>query len=73
MLSVNDLRKFNSFADRKCVFQLGVVLGDKIALEDFSHRTVFCEIVGQPEPEKKYVDNFEYILAAMLKVYLGMF
>ena len=31
-------------------------------------------IVGHPEPVKKnYVGIFEYILASMLKVYLGVF
>ena len=30
-------------------------------------------IVGHPEPEKKFCWHFEYILASMLKVYLGVF
>ena len=30
-------------------------------------------VVGHPEPEKKSVGIFEYILASMLKVYLDMF
>ena len=30
-------------------------------------------LVGHPEPEKKIVGIFEYILASMLKVYLDVF
>ena len=30
-------------------------------------------LVGHPEPEKKSVGIFEYILASMLKVYLDVF
>ena len=30
-------------------------------------------VVGHPEPEKKSVGIFEYILASMLKVYLDVF
>ena len=47
-----------------------------------SYARQFCEtvlnleqwfIVGHPEPEKKSVGIFEYILASMLKVYLDVF
>ena len=30
-------------------------------------------LVGHPEPEKKSVGIFEYILASMLKVYIDVF
>ena len=32
-----------------------------------------CLVVGHPEPEKKSIGIFEYILASMLKVYLDVF
>ena len=38
-----------------------------------SNQVKSYEIVGHPEPEKKSVGIFEYILASMLKVYLDVF
>ena len=35
--------------------------------------TTRLQVVGHPEPEKKSVCIFEYILASMLKVYLDVF
>ena len=46
----------------------GCFIGHKIC-----RLQVFYCIVGHPEPEKKSVGIFEYILASMLKVYLDVF
>ena len=39
----------------------------------FEYKHASFSIVGHPEPEKKSVGIFEYILASMLNVYLDVF
>ena len=71
MLKLVDKKLFRILCS---IFCLTVPLNSsKMCLFWPEKRWGYSIIVGHPEPEKKSVGIFEYILASMLKVYLDVF
>ena len=60
-------------SDAVFILLINVNMPTLVGILTFMSRINFMLIVGHPEPEKKYVGIFEYILASMLKVYLDVF